>query len=185
MNTRKARSFHPPEAVEEETPKESADVEVAIEESPEIEVEDESPIPPMFRRLNELGVTIYAIARKDGVLTTFSLNALTDSDLMLLNVTQYPINAVFSVPSIQDLESYRVQASVYNAEARGVLVQRPILRRLLVSNHLQKLEIPGVDLEVDRRGHLTKDSVEGLDDLHPSIIDLLVVKFTDVASLIM
>ncbi len=184
MNTRKVRSFQAPGVAEEEAPKEPADIEVTIEEEPEIEVE-ESPIPPMFQRLNELGVTIYAIARKDGVLTTFSLNALTDSDLMLLNVVQHPINAVFSVPSIQELEGYRVQASVYNAEARGVLVQRPILRRLLVSNHLQKLEIPGVELEVDRRGHLTKDSVESLDDLHPSIIDLLVVKFTDVASLIM
>lgn len=156
-------------------------------ETPEVpaepEVENSDKTSSTFHRSRDIGVTIYAIVRPNSDFLSFSVNYLPQ--LESIGVEQIEITARFSIPSYDELETYRMNASMYNTDARALIIQRPILRRLLMENHLKSVNIPGVELKFNKRGQLTPESLEALDDLHPSIIDLLISKYADKAALML
>ena len=129
-------------------------------------------------------VKIYALLDRDNELISLSQTPLTESQQEIMKCTTTEITAKFSMPSSSEMENYRISSSVYNADARNLVLQKPILRRLLLVNHLKSVDIPGVQIEHDKRNRLTTESEEVLDTIHPSIVDMLILKFQDKASLI-
>lgn len=129
-------------------------------------------------------VEIYALLDQNNELLSLSNTPLTESQQEIMKCTTTKITAKFSMPSSSEMENYRISSSVYNADARSLVLQKPILRRLLLVNHLQSVDLPGVQIEHDKRNRLTTESEEVMDTIHPSIIDMLILKFQDKAALI-
>lgn len=110
---------------------------------------------------------------------------LTDGGLV-----EYPVESRWTVPTRSQLESYRSSSARYNSEARAVLIQKVVIEDLLVRNHLQEILLgpvghqTSVALQRDAKGRITKESQVILDQLHPSVVDVMMAKFIDDAALI-
>lgn len=84
----------------------------------------------------------------------------------------------FSVPSYEDMSSYRQRCSVYRREAGQMLVDRLQLRNFLLVWHLKDwslVERQGekVVLKHDSDGSLSDESLKKVYSIHPTIIDVI------------
>jgi hypothetical protein len=111
-------------------------------------------------------------------------------DLRALEMREFPIETRWSVPSKQQLDRYRDQSSRFNREARAVLVHKARMEELIVQNHLLEMKMGSgdsahvIDLTRDRRGTLTAESMEHINRLHPTVMDMMLSKFIEEAALI-
>jgi hypothetical protein len=113
------------------------------------------------------------------------------SELKAIGMPEFPVETKWSVPSKAQLDGYRDRSSRYNQTARVVLVQRGRLEEFLVQNHLLEMKLgygehqTVVDLQRDKKGVLTADSLAHINRLHPSVIEMVLAKFIDESALIL
>ena len=111
-------------------------------------------------------------------------------DLRALEMREFPIETRWSVPAKMQLDRYREQSSRFNREARAVLVHKARMEELIVQNHLLEMKMGSgdsahvIDLTRDRRGTLTAESMEHINRLHPTVMDMMLSKFIEEAALI-
>jgi hypothetical protein len=112
-------------------------------------------------------------------------------ELKSIGMPEFPIETKWSVPTRSQLDAYREKASRYNREARAVLVQRGRLEELVIQNHLLEMKTGSeehqtvVELNRDKKGVLTVESLAHINSLHPSVLDMIFAKFVDEAALIL
>jgi hypothetical protein len=111
-------------------------------------------------------------------------------DLRLQGMPEFVVETMWSVPTRVQMDGYRESASRYNVAARAVLVQRGLMEDLIIKNHLLELKTGSegnwtqVELVRDKKGKLTSVSMETLNKLHPSVMEMIFAKFLDEAALI-
>jgi hypothetical protein len=81
----------------------------------------------------------------------------------------------WSIPTRADMESYRRQASVFNAQAMSVMVDEPMLSDCVVTHHMMELSIDGKDIDLERgeNSSLTVESLKKLKSMHSGLYDLM------------
>jgi hypothetical protein len=81
----------------------------------------------------------------------------------------------WSIPTRAEMESYRRQSSIFNAQAMSVMVDEPILSDCVVTNHMMGLSIDGKEIELERDEglHLTAESLKKLKLMHSGLYDLM------------
>jgi hypothetical protein len=113
------------------------------------------------------------------------------SDLKAVGMPEFPIETKWSVPTKAQIDNYRDRSSRFNTVARAVLVQRGRLEEFLIQNHLLEMKLGPqehqtvVDLQRDKKGALTTASLDHINKLHPSVIEMILAKFIDEAALIL
>ena len=112
-----------------------------------------------------------------------------------LNLDEYEIKAQFRVPECEELDRYREMASYFDENVNRLLVRKTKVRRLFIKFCLRKLgwvqpdgTVESFPLVFESRGNkkgecLDKQSVENINLLHPTLVEVLVAKFEAVAAL--
>lgn len=85
----------------------------------------------------------------------------------------------FSIPSYEDISSYRQRCAVYRKEAGQMLVDRLQLRNYMLVWHLKDWSLIGrdsqkVEIKHDIDGSLTDESLKKVYAIHPTIIDVVI-----------
>lgn len=84
----------------------------------------------------------------------------------------------FSVPSYEDMSTYRQRCGVYRRDAGQVLVDRLQLRNFLLVWHLKNWSLTDasgnvVEIKLDVDGSLSEESLKNVYAVHASIIDVV------------
>ena len=81
----------------------------------------------------------------------------------------------WSVPTSAEMESYRRQASVFNAQAMSVMVDEPVLSDCVVTHHMRGLSLNGKEIELERseNSSLAVGSLKKLKSMHSGLYDLM------------
>lgn len=134
-----------------------------------------------------INCTIYGYRDADGAFTRILVNQMMFEDdtttLEKLGLVEFPIEAVFSMPTKKDLDHYRNISAKWDPLARQSLVDMGRLRKELVRHNLKELEIQlpegavKLPLKHDGRGRLVASVESKLNKLHPSFLDALAVRF--------
>jgi len=103
-----------------------------------------------------------------------------------LNMIRKPVLGEFTIPDLPALEKYRTRAERWSQSGQQFTTDRGRIRRLLLRHHLQKLTVAGevVKLKHDEQGVLTPESEKKVDKLHPSVTEVLMLKFEREAALV-
>jgi hypothetical protein len=110
-----------------------------------------------------------------------------------LKFIEYSLDAVWTVPTTAQMDSYKLEASAYDVRARGLLIDRPSLREVLLRHHLKEIKIKKegeelgqslIELKRDLDGKITTSTMNQLKKIHPSVTELIYVKFVEEAALI-
>jgi hypothetical protein len=121
-----------------------------------------------------------------------SVNLEPSETLRQLGFVEYPIHSTWTVPTREQMERYREQASRYNSLARAVLTHRHAMQDLLIRAHLRKLwfsmesnsQNNSLEFTFDRRDRLDDKSFTKLNQMHSTVIDVLFARFVEDAALI-
>jgi len=136
-------------------------------------------------RLSELGVngelvlTIYAYADPEGVIRIYGMEPLREEVVRTMEYEEYLITAKFSYPSKSSLDRYRERSLRWNDEVSTFVISRVMVKRFVLRNNLLELILPEGPMRLEKtpRGALTEETMDDLDGLHPSILDLILSKF--------
>ena len=81
----------------------------------------------------------------------------------------------WSIPTREEMESYRKDSSVFNARSGNVMVDELLLSDCVVRHHMTGLSIDGkdVDLERDEDSFLTVEALKKLKSMHSGLYDLM------------
>lgn len=129
-------------------------------------------------------ITIYlyinAVTRKLESISKFPVPELVE-----VGMREFRFISKWSVPTRSEMESYRRQSSIFNAQALSVMVDEPMLSDCVVTHHMKGLCIGGkdIDLERDENSLLTVESLRKLKSLHSGLYDLLYVTYKTEACL--
>jgi hypothetical protein len=134
-------------------------------------------------------MTIYAYADDTNKLRSIQLDV--SYALRELRMVEYPIESTWTIPSKNQIEIYRDRSSRLDVRTRSQLVQRAVLQEIITRYHLQEFKIitgpeqsDTLELKRDKRGRLDDNTMQKLRSLHPSILDLIFVKYSEEAALI-
>jgi len=87
----------------------------------------------------------------------------------------------FTLPTYEDMSSYRTRCSTFRKEVGQMLVDRLQLRNYLLVWHLKDWSLADKDgkvvLNQDKDGSLNSESVQKVYSLHPTIIDVVLTIF--------
>lgn len=88
----------------------------------------------------------------------------------------------FTIPTYEDMSSYRTRCASFRREAGQMLVDRLQLRNYILVWHLKDWSLTGADgskveLIHDADGSLNNESVQKVYSLHPTIIDIVLTVF--------
>jgi hypothetical protein len=136
-------------------------------------------------------VTIYVYKNvTSGEMTHVTMEPVSEERKKILGVVEYPITAEFRIPDHRQLDNYRERHARWSDEAQALLPNRYVIRRVLIKNHLDSIDLMDprtgepVGLKHDKSKKLTPESEAILDGLHPTIIDLMMLKYERVANLV-
>lgn len=104
----------------------------------------------------------------------------------LLNVEEESLGAVFDMPSKKDIDRMKMFATRWDPGAQAVLLNELMYRKRLINKCLESIRLPENEpykLPRLADGTLTDESEEWLESLHPAILDMLGIKFQQVANL--
>jgi hypothetical protein len=114
-----------------------------------------------------------------------------NQDFRDLGYIEFPIESDWSVPDREKIESYRESSSRFDTRARVSVIHRATLQNTIIKHHLLEIRFRNSDgtmkplqLPRDKKGFLTRDAFKILGQLHPSVMDVLYLKFTDEAALL-
>ena len=88
----------------------------------------------------------------------------------------------FSVPSYEDMSTYRQRCGVYRREAGQILVDRLQLRNFLLVWHLKSWNLTDsegnvVEIKLDTDGSLSEESLKKAYGVHASILDVVMTVY--------
>jgi hypothetical protein len=87
----------------------------------------------------------------------------------------------FTIPTYEDMSSYRTRCAVYRREVGQMLVDKLQLRNFILVWHLKDWSLTGkdgkIDITHDQDGSLNDASVKKAYSLHPTIIDVVLTIF--------
>jgi hypothetical protein len=83
--------------------------------------------------------------------------------------------STWSIPTRAEMESYRRQSSIFNAQAMSVMVDEPALSDCVVTHHMKGLYIDGKEVDLERKEDLslTVESLQKLKSMHSGLYDLM------------
>lgn len=138
---------------------------------------------------NQVISTIYAYRDDNSVAKLRSITLEPSSALRILGLIEFPITATWTIPTKNQLSEYRTKSSMFDRSLGRSLIDRDRLAGHLLRNHLQVLngpkDAPLLSLVRDKRNRLDQSTMEKLQSLHPTVLDLLVAKFAEDASLLL
>jgi hypothetical protein len=110
--------------------------------------------------------------------TGLGLNFKEDFDYLLHTEQWFD----FSLPTYEDMSTYRTRCASYHREVGQMLVDKLQLRNYILVWHLkgwslQDAEGNPVELVHDKDGSLSSDSMKWVYSLHPTIIDVILTIF--------
>lgn len=161
---------------------------VSVEGLPAPKFPTEDNLPDLITPKGTIEVTIYLYS--DETKRIRSINGEIQYALRKVGLIECPFVTTWSVPPRDVLETYRARSSYYEPLARSTLTNRSELMNQIIKNHLTTMKYgePGKEkdfpLEKNRRGHLSEGSLNQVRSLHPTILDILFMKYTDEAALI-
>lgn len=138
----------------------------------------------------ELSITIYAY--KDGPsnrLLGFFLSP--NLPYRIHGIIEYPMESKWTIPDKTKLDNLREESSNFRPALGRTILNKTVFTENLIRNHLVSLDIEGPDktsklkLDRDRKGRLTNETMELLNKLHPSVLELLCTKFLNETSIIL
>jgi len=194
----------PEKDVQEDTQEEKSSEEAPSSEQPEkgeAETQDEEEekddeTDPEKSPLSEQGVNLWLDGTTLLVEISIFLNEAgklmlvtllnVEETLKELNMVRKPVLGEFTIPDLPALEKYRTRAERWSQSGQQFTTDRGRIRRLLLRHHLQKLTVAGevVKLKHDEQGVLTLESEKKVDKLHPSVTEVLMLKFEREAALV-
>lgn len=109
---------------------------------------------------------------------------LSDDQKKMLEIVEFKVEFIFSMPTQKQLSYYREQCSKWDRAANDFVISRGKMRRMMIRFHLMETSIPDprkdsqepLKLERDK-GRLTSEVEELILQLHPTVLDLLLVRF--------
>ena len=158
---------------------------IAKKKSEEAPAEDEPVAPPSFfieeGKRHRVEVDILC-SKKDGAILSVSRTGLgiDYKDFTYLNHVKEWFE--FTVPTYEDLSSYRQRCGIYRQEAQQVLIDRLQLRNFLLVWHLKEWSLRKPDGTVVELGHepnksLDDASMKAAYSVHPTIMDVVLTIF--------
>lgn len=164
-----------------------------IEDLPDPKEKDDGKLPKglWISQDPKIIVTIYAYKNvNSGEMTHVTMEPISDDRKRLMAVVELPITAEFRIPDHRQLDNYRERYSKWSDEAQALLPNRYNIRRVLIRNHMDKIDLvnpetgSSIQLKHDKAKRLTPESEAMLDRLHPTILDLLMLKYERMANLV-
>jgi len=108
-----------------------------------------------------------------------------EDTLKEMSMTRKGVIGEFTIPDLPALEKYRTRAERWSPAAQQFTVNRGRIRRLLLRHHLKKLTVVGEEVKLEHdQGVLTPESERRVNKLHPSVLEVLMLKFERESSLI-
>jgi hypothetical protein len=132
---------------------------------------------------------IYAYLDEKDELQAFVGDKLTAEYVATAKLKEYPIAAEFNVPNKLQLDRYRQIANKVDGDTGIQIIDRVLLRRLILKNHLISITVDDPDtkeqikIERDSKGKMTPEVEKKLLNLHPTILDMLLVQYETRANL--
>jgi len=153
---------------------------IAQKEAEEGDGDSESAAPSFFvdtEKKHRIEVDILC-SKKDGQVLSVSRTGLGvnyDEFKYLTHVVEW---FEFTVPTYEDMSSYRQRCGVYRHEAQQVLIDRLQLRNFLLVWHLKEWSLRGADGETvklthDENGSLSDESLKMVYKTHTTILDVV------------
>lgn len=149
-----------------------------------------SQIPGLFvSKAKHLKFDVYLYVNDEGEIKLILPDGLDDERKSLLAMQEMVISAEFTMPSRKQMENYRRKAGRWVEEAQSLITDRYTFRALLLRHHLVDINIPdpstGDKIKVEIEGGRISDNTETiLQDLHPTILEILLNKFVVQADLV-
>lgn len=124
------------------------------------------------------------VATGELMFVTVPSGKLTDDQKNLLEIVEYKVEFIFSMPTQKQLSHYRELCSKWDRTANDYVISRGKMRRLMVRYHLMGTNIPDPrgdsfePMKLEReKGRLKPEIEEVILQLHPTVLDLLLVRF--------
>lgn len=133
-------------------------------------------------------ITVYVYKNlRDGKLFLFLASPLTEERKKELTVggihlREFEVPAEFTLPDRKQVDRYRERSSTLHESSGQMMISKSGMRRSLIRYHLLSLGLPhpetGEPLQIDREsGRMSREVEDLLENLHPSLIDMLVLQF--------
>lgn len=134
--------------------------------------------PDSNRRID---VSVYGYVFFDGSQSKIKAIMLKQSpEIKDLGLTEFEIKSFWTVPTADQMDTYRQQTSKYDPESRDFVVNKLSLRDFIISCHLKKIVIPPDSNPVDlqfKDDQLDFKTLSYLKRLHSGLYDTLYIKY--------
>lgn len=135
-----------------------------------------------------ISVKVYAYKNlRDGKLFFFSSTRLVEPRKKELEengvfLEEFEIPAEFTIPDRKQIDRYRERSSSLHEASGQMMINKSGMRRSVIRYHLTKLGLPnpetGEPLQIDRdSGKITRKVEDLLENLHPNLVDMLMLQF--------
>jgi hypothetical protein len=138
-----------------------------------------------LRNAKNIRVEAHVYTDEEGQIATITNEPIAEQIARDAGMDHAEVVAEFSLPKRTQVARYRRMASRWYNEAQSLVIDRNVIKTLLIRYHIRTLELPpssGEKLVLIWEGkedtlHLSEETEQKLDQLHPSIMEVLVNKF--------
>lgn len=149
------------------------------------------PLGAWLSKKSTVEVNVWLYRRPEEETITAIMSApLTKEQMDTSGLVEMPLKAVFSVPDRRKMARYRERAGRWVAEAGVILTDKYRMRAQLLRNHLLSLDVIDPDtgrplvIERGKDEQMTEESEKKIEDLHPTLLEMLMNKYEQVADLL-